>query len=102
LTVGHRAGGTGVLRLKRPTVWRRNDALVLIARDPYGNQVNAWTWTIAKAADHAARIVNPARSTGRDRHRRRDGHTLSAVHLQVTIDPLRPLSRVAVDGSPCH
>jgi hypothetical protein len=95
-------GGTGVLRLKLPNSWRRNDALVLIARDPYGNQVNAWTWTIAKAADHAARIVNPVRSTGTvTATEDATGITLSAAHLQVTIDPATGrLSRVAVDGSP--
>jgi hypothetical protein len=95
-------GATGALQLRLPTSWRRSDALVLIAKDPSGKEINRWHWTIAKAADHAARIVSSGRG-GRPVTATEDaaGITLTAGRTRVTIDKTTgQLSRVESDGTP--
>ncbi|HEX8343353.1 MAG TPA: glycoside hydrolase family 2 TIM barrel-domain containing protein, partial [Actinoplanes sp.] len=93
-------GGQGVLRLKLPTNWRRADALILKVRDAGGEEIVSWTWTIATPADHAKRIVRPARTGSTTATEDAAGFTLTAGGTVVTIDRATGrLSSVRADGT---
>ncbi|HYN94205.1 MAG TPA: glycoside hydrolase family 2 TIM barrel-domain containing protein [Pilimelia sp.] len=55
-------GASGSIPLGLPSNWADADALQFTATGPDGREINSWTWTIKKAADHAGRIVVPATS----------------------------------------
>ncbi|HYN96593.1 MAG TPA: glycoside hydrolase family 2 TIM barrel-domain containing protein [Pilimelia sp.] len=78
-------GGTGALNLRLPANWRRADALRLTVRDPGGNELYTWVWTIKKAADHARRAVRAG--SGRTAAAvAADRITLRAAGTEVAID----------------
>ncbi|HLL65386.1 MAG TPA: glycoside hydrolase family 2 TIM barrel-domain containing protein [Micromonosporaceae bacterium] len=80
-------GASGELRLRLPTSWRRNDALILIARHPSGDEIYRWSFPITSAAEHARQIVAPARR-GRGVTATEDaaGITMRAGRTSITID----------------
>jgi hypothetical protein len=47
----------GNLNLKLPKGWERNDAIVLTANDPYGNEIYSWTWKIKQTKDVISKFV---------------------------------------------
>ncbi|MEI6275769.1 MAG: glycoside hydrolase family 2 TIM barrel-domain containing protein [Prolixibacteraceae bacterium] len=50
-------GESGSLKLALPDQWNEFDALALTATDPFGRQINRWSWPIAHPADFLSRIV---------------------------------------------
>lgn len=48
----------GFLNLKLPDEWQDNDALILTAWDPQGNDIYSWTYPIRQPASVAKSIVN--------------------------------------------
>jgi hypothetical protein len=55
------AGQTGVLSIDLPLNWQNYDALYIYATDPYGRNINTWSWTISRPSDIVERTV---RKTG--------------------------------------
>ncbi|HEX8626983.1 MAG TPA: glycoside hydrolase family 2 TIM barrel-domain containing protein [Catenuloplanes sp.] len=79
-------GASGELRLRLPTDWRHADALAVTVTDHTGQEITRWTWTIAKAPDHARRIV---RTGGRGAVTGVEGPgavTLTAGGTRIDID----------------
>ena len=51
------AGESGILKLDLPGKWNEFDAIFLTATDPFGRQINRWSWNIAQPAEFSGRIV---------------------------------------------
>ncbi len=56
-------GEKGEINLGLPGDWRRQDALLLTARDPFGREIYTWSWTIQDPGTIRDTIVRPV--TGR-------------------------------------
>ena len=54
-------GESGNLKLDLPDKWNEFDAIYLTATDPFGRQINRWSWAIAKPADFSVRIVQTSK-----------------------------------------
>lgn len=52
-------GGKGRFRMNLPDDWKSYDVIKIMATDPYGRNINTWTWNITMPAAMAAKIVAP-------------------------------------------
>ena len=50
-------GESGSLKLDLPDKWNEFDAIQLTATDPFGRQINRWSWATAQPDDFSVRIV---------------------------------------------
>jgi hypothetical protein len=50
-------GDSGVLSLALPAGWKDYDALYVTATDPFGRQINTWSWNITPSETVAKRVV---------------------------------------------
>ncbi len=41
------AGDSGILKIELPNSWQESDVLYLTATDPFGRQINRWSWNIS-------------------------------------------------------
>lgn len=50
-------GDSGMLKINLPANWKDFDALYITATDPFGRQINRWSWSITQPQKMASRIV---------------------------------------------
>jgi hypothetical protein len=50
-------GDSGFLKINLPAAWKSYDVLYITATDPFGRQINRWSWSITKPQEMANRIV---------------------------------------------
>jgi hypothetical protein len=53
-------GDSGALKINLPANWKGYDVLYVTAVDPFGRQINRWSWSITKQQNMATRIVKSA------------------------------------------
>jgi hypothetical protein len=57
IAVSLEPGQKGTLRLDMPDNWMSYDALYITASDPFGRNINTWTWPVKKAAEVAGSLL---------------------------------------------
>jgi len=50
-------GDSGILKVNLPANWKSYDALYVTVTDPFGRQINRWSWNITQPQQMASRIV---------------------------------------------
>lgn len=55
-------GDKGKFRLNLPANWQHYDVIKIVATDPYGREINGWTWNISAPAIMAEKIVSSSGS----------------------------------------
>ncbi|MDP4289683.1 MAG: glycoside hydrolase family 2 TIM barrel-domain containing protein [Bacteroidota bacterium] len=50
-------GDSGVLKINLPASWKGYDVMFITAVDPFGRQINRWSWSITQPQVMASRIV---------------------------------------------
>ena len=54
-------GDSGMLKINLPANWKGYDVLYVTATDPFGRQINRWSWSITQPQKMATRIVKASK-----------------------------------------
>lgn len=94
-------GASGKLSLDLPANWREADALQLSVSDPFGREINSWTWPIKRAADFQNRLVSSTATAKVTATEDAQSITLTAGKTAVSISKSTGLiAQVRRDGAP--
>lgn len=86
----------GALQLLLPANWKSHDALQLMAYDPQGNEIYAWTWSIKQPAQLLAGLYKP---TSDSVHIRDNDTTITLASGDIYFAINRADGKVAKVGS---
>ncbi|MFD2572062.1 glycoside hydrolase family 2 protein [Spirosoma soli] len=75
----------GTLTVPLPTTWAQYDVLYVTARDPYGREINTWSWPVSSPEQVAKRLMNAGTGTVTAREEG-DQLTLSATGVDIVLN----------------